>query len=512
MKKHLSILLALALILAPIKALAQQFPTVPSGTVIGRTLSGSGPAQAIPFSTLIATMLASSPTIPTLNTSSILFAGSSSGTATVRAQAIAGTPTILWPNTSGTVATNVTSPLVLNAATGNISCPTCAGAVSGSTFISTSRTAAAALDLSAYAVVRTLGYADGGDGGGALFKKVGTTPFLDSFIQSGTIAGGSSYTNGTYYGVSLNGGSGLGAVCQITVSSGAVSAVNCATQPGNGFAVGDVLTASNSLIGGTGSGFTYTITAVTPPTASFTDSAGNRWQYVPETIGVVNAAAFGVKSDGDGAGAGTNDFAAVQNALFYAARRGPTNPDAGGFQGARVIVPAGVTNLCSSPAASLIVPFGVILEGAVGGTTLRACNSFDPGTHVITLGDPNSHLASFRSGLRDLTVFFKRGIAANNTIALVFSNSTQDGIALDNVYMYAGQRSCINFQTGYGGASTVDIKHISCNLEGVNAGARFSYGTTVVRVRSAIFGAPSSGTNNTVNTVGIGWKRWRLRF
>jgi hypothetical protein len=51
--------------------------------------------------------------------------GSSSGLVTVTTPAAAGTPTITWPNTSGTVATSASAPIVLNSTTGAISCPTC---------------------------------------------------------------------------------------------------------------------------------------------------------------------------------------------------------------------------------------------------------------------------------------------------------------------------------------------------------------------------------------------------
>lgn len=55
----------------------------------------------------------------------VLFKGSSSGTATVSAQAAAGTPAIKWPTTSGTVPTTATSPITLNSTTGVIGCATC---------------------------------------------------------------------------------------------------------------------------------------------------------------------------------------------------------------------------------------------------------------------------------------------------------------------------------------------------------------------------------------------------
>jgi hypothetical protein len=114
-------------------AAAQTFPSVPSGTIIGRTAIGTGPAQAIPITTLIASML-NPLTVTSVNTASVIYRGSTSGTATVSAQAVAGTPVIKWPTTSGTVPTTATLPIVLDAVTGNVACSTCV--VSGVGYVS----------------------------------------------------------------------------------------------------------------------------------------------------------------------------------------------------------------------------------------------------------------------------------------------------------------------------------------------------------------------------------------
>lgn len=62
-------------------------------------------------------------------TGGVKLSGSSSGTATIVAQAVAGTPTLTLPNASGTFAVSASSPIVLSATTGNISCPTCSTTV-----------------------------------------------------------------------------------------------------------------------------------------------------------------------------------------------------------------------------------------------------------------------------------------------------------------------------------------------------------------------------------------------
>jgi hypothetical protein len=91
------------------------------------------------------------------------------------------------------------------------------------------------------------------------------TPRGNGNIQTlGSLIGGSGYDSGgthTYTGVPLTGGSGTGAVATIVVTGGVVTAVNI-TTPGTGYVVGDVLSANNANLGGTGSGFSITVIAI----------------------------------------------------------------------------------------------------------------------------------------------------------------------------------------------------------------------------------------------------------
>lgn len=86
---------------------------------------------------------------------------------------------------------------------------------------------------------------------------------------TGTIAGGSGYTDGTYTNVPMTGGSGTNAYATIVVSGGAVTSVTPnldSTTPvvpnSLGYVEGDVLSANAANIGGTGSGFTWTINTI----------------------------------------------------------------------------------------------------------------------------------------------------------------------------------------------------------------------------------------------------------
>lgn len=100
-----------------------------------------------------------------------------------------------------------------------------------------------------------------------LFGVPGMSAFADTSTITGAIAslqaitGGSGYGSGKYTNVPLTGGSGSGALANITVSGGAVTGVTL-TNPGTGYQVNDVLSASNTNIGGTGSGFSVPVATV----------------------------------------------------------------------------------------------------------------------------------------------------------------------------------------------------------------------------------------------------------
>ncbi len=94
-------------------------------------------------------------------------------------------------------------------------------------------------------------------------------------LTRGAITGGAGYTNGTYVGVALTGGSGSGAIATIVVAGNAVTGVTI-TNGGNYYKVGDVLSAPAASIGGTGSGFSVLVATVN---GSFIPSDLNLWQF-----------------------------------------------------------------------------------------------------------------------------------------------------------------------------------------------------------------------------------------
>lgn len=514
MRKHLFAFLTVAVLaVAPFGAAAQQFQTIPSGTVIGRTAIGAGPSQPIPIQQLFNTLLTGPLSVPSVNTNSVIYRGSSSGQATVSAQAVAGTPTLLLPNTSGTLASNATSPIVLNATTGNISCPSCLS-VANATPVFPSRAYALTQNLSTLAGIETLGYSAAGDGGRAIFKNVGSAPFIDSFITGFTTTGGSGYTNGgPYYGVIFSSGTKPFIAGTLSVSGGAITSVNIANTPGNQCAVGDVYTVggsaaatafpANGLPAG-GSGGSITVTSCSTPLASFTDQVGTHFQFVPDGFGPT-LLQFGAKGNWNGTDASaTDNYSQIQAALWFAAFKSSTSFDGGGFAGGRVIAPTGSYLVCGNTLKSLIVPSGVVFEGpsAPGSASLRLCDLFNQSVHFIELCDPNWHFACFDSSLRNLSLSNSRSVPSAINTAMVHSNATQDFGGLSRVYIYSGERECVNFEKGFGGASSVVLDHVSCNISssagnpamvfGNTVASGMNYGTTMIKLDTIVLAGPSS--------------------
>ena len=117
---------------------------------------------------------------------------------------------------------------------------------------------------------------------------------------TGSLAGGTLYTNGSYANVPLQyvsgiTGSGAGATANIVVTGGSVTSISI-QNGGNFYIPGNQLTANPIYIGGTGSGFSYTIGAVENPD-------GTSWlgeNYDPVLFyGAMREAAIFMKSEAD---------------------------------------------------------------------------------------------------------------------------------------------------------------------------------------------------------------------
>lgn len=122
--------------------------------------------------------------------------------------------------------------------------------------------------------------------GSPLTVQAGGNVTVGAINALGAITGGTAYTNGTYTGVPLTGGSGSGAVATIVVSGGVVASVTLSAV-GLNYLVGDTLSAAASSIGGTGSGFSVPVSTLQSLSASGYTADG--WMVIPSGASVAVA-------------------------------------------------------------------------------------------------------------------------------------------------------------------------------------------------------------------------------
>lgn len=103
------------------------------------------------------------------------------------------------------------------------------------------------------------------------------TILLGGIINETTTAG-TGYTNGTYNNIALTGGTGSGALGNFTITGGGVTGFSFANK-GVQYKPGDVLTVSNSLVGGSGTGWSLTATVVNGDGALVYDTTTNKFNW-----------------------------------------------------------------------------------------------------------------------------------------------------------------------------------------------------------------------------------------
>jgi hypothetical protein len=381
----------------------------------------------------------------------------------------------------------------------------------GTQVVYPSRAIAKTLNLSSLSAITTQGYATPGDGGGATFKNIGSTPFQDSYVTGASItSGGSGYTNGTYLYISLTGGTGQSLKANIVVSGGVVTTVIIVNGGGSGYTVGDTVTASASLIGGTGSGFVYTISSVSTPSGSFTDSAGTHWQYVIDQNNFINIRQFGAVQNWTVAGgdsAATNDFQDIQNALIFAANAPLINgtTDAGGIAGMAVYVPPGVSLVCGGSSSLIVYGSTKFFGAGPGNSGLKMCDSgMNPAIHFLTLCDPAMHVACFGAYLGDMELYADATPTAANLTAMVYTNNDQQLLAMQRVSIYSGNRMCLYSDTGFGGAANFVTQDIFCTYSNTTPQGSIvvsSYGGAYIVYRNWVI--ETGGSGSSVNGLGI---------
>jgi hypothetical protein len=206
-----------------------------------------------------------------------------------------------------------------------------------------------------------------------------TLPTTGVIAYIGAKTVGSGYGNGTYANVPLTGGTGTGAKATVVVGtfvSGQVASVTI-TDTGNGYTAGDSLSASNTNLGNSGSGFAVPVKSV----AQVLGSLGGvdiytRW--------------FGDVPDGNvGTGAGTNNSVAFSQALGTAHLRGTSFTTAPN----RLITLPGMYRC----ATSVFVGDNIVWQGAGKyATTLLAASAFTDPAGLVAIAGIGSYPTSFK--------------------------------------------------------------------------------------------------------------------
>lgn len=226
-----------------------------AGILGEKTTTGSGSVVA----------LATSPTFGT----SIIVSGLSTGTATIVPQSAAGTPTLTLPTGTGTFAVSASSPIVLSATTGAITCPTCATSSGGGAVTGTAPVA-----VSAAGVVSITGAAGQVLAGASpAFTATPTLGVAGSTLGTITLAGSTSGTT----------------VIQPNVAASGTLTLPAATDTLVGKATTDTFTNKTYDTAGTGNSFKINGTAITAVNGTGAVSLTTNPVFITPTLGVATA-------------------------------------------------------------------------------------------------------------------------------------------------------------------------------------------------------------------------------
>lgn len=227
--------------------------------------------------------------VPGTSTGTLALSGSTSGKATITPQTTAGTPTLTLPNTTGTLADGASTPLVLDATTGNLTCPTCLTGGGGTL------TASAPLNITTNNISLQGGNGTVAAGSGGTGSAFTATPTLG---VAGTTLGTLSFAN-------LTSGSET-----IEPATGALGSGISTLPAGSYNIVGDTL--SQALTNKTYNGLTVTSTTGTLTIAAGKTLAANNSLTLAGTDGKTLTLTNGLTVSGND---GTLSFGAASKTL-----------------------------------------------------------------------------------------------------------------------------------------------------------------------------------------------------
>lgn len=285
---------------APVFGQNWQVPNhyVPIGR--GAGVTGFGSAAPVAGALFQATTTSANPAFtitPTLGVAgtskgTLSLTGNTSGTVLLTPQATAGSPTLTFPNASGTFAISASSPVVLSATTGNLTCATCVtssggGAITGTAPVAVSAAGVVSITgaagqvlagaspaftatptLGASGTLGTIAFGNATSGTITLSPVAGALGTVTLTMPAATdtlavLAASQAFTNKTYNGNTWTAGTGT-----LTIAAAKTHTVNSSlTLAGTD---GKTLTVSNSGTLSGGDAFILSIAAAKTLTASNT--------------------------------------------------------------------------------------------------------------------------------------------------------------------------------------------------------------------------------------------------
>lgn len=253
-------------------------------------------------------------------------------------------------------------------------------------------------------------------------REVNLVCVQNSPVINGRITNaGSGYVNGTYRRVPMTGGTGTGLTADITVAGGVV--VNVETNPLNvvsGYTQedpnthlgGDVLSASNTNLGGTGSGFTFTVSLKT--TAAKDTHIGGQYD-----VGVRGGPYV------------INSIDAI-NILFINPNLGGAN-DFGGKAGVKIIGASNDPLLLNSWADLGSTPGNAVISTPItGNTTSIYLNQTAGATAIQNTVAGDAYLTNFATGRTNYFIATATGghsfyVGASSVFALTAAGASVSG-------------------------------------------------------------------------------------
>ena len=402
---------------------------------------------------------------------SIGLLGSTSGVALLTAQATAGSPTLTLPNTTGTFAVGATSPLVLSATTGGLTCPTCVTSSGGGAI-----TGVAPVAVSGAGAVSITGAA-----GQVL---AGASP---AFTATPTL--GASGTPGSL--IFGNATSGLLTLQTVTGALGtATVSLPAATTTLAGLAVANIFTATQQIVISQDTLTVYGITNVNTGTAATaalvtTNANGNG------TFGIGGANYTGATLlqnrafvAADAALAGIALYNTGDDPIIFAlnaAERARFQPTS--LSGANGVITVGLTG-------SLMGSIGLL--GSTSGVALLTAQA-TAGTPTLTIGTTSGTIAS--SATSPLAISATTGVITCTTCGVTSSGLNQFASTTS-----AQLFGVISDETGGSGVAVGNISPVLTTPD-INGGTADSLTSLSVRDTGAAFDLAfaSTGTAPSAN-------------